>query len=345
MARELLPALALICLGFGPPALTSLDPFGSSLDLDSLNSLTAVAPRLPVEARASIVVDDLSGHPLASSRADERLAQASLTKLMTALVALDRADLGTTVSATERSFSEPTVIGLDPGDALPLEDMLYGLLLPSGNDAALAIAETLGGGSIERFVGWMNDRAAAMGLRNTHFANPTGLDAAGHYSSARDLAETARAITAEPTLARIVATPRYVVPGPPPYLFVNSNPLMGSYEGLDGVKTGFTDNAGRTFAASATRNGQRLIVVVLNSPDIRREAASLLELGFGMQRVTLGVWHPGFSRVTIQSGNGDRWTRLGGWEVPLLRAFTIQGGAPPQVFASVLGQSVARWVP
>ena len=130
------------------------------------------------------------------------------------------------------------MIGLDPGETLSLEHMLYGLMLNSGNDAALAIAETIGGGSIERFVALMNERAQAMGLKNTRFANPNGLDQAGHYSSARDMAEIARTLMAEPSLARIVGTRRFVVEGPPLYVFFNSNPLLGAYEGLDGVKTG-----------------------------------------------------------------------------------------------------------
>ncbi|MBI4214171.1 MAG: D-alanyl-D-alanine carboxypeptidase, partial [Chloroflexi bacterium] len=322
--RLLRPALALVCLGFGPPTLTSLDPFGPSLTAEALNTLAATAPALPVQASASIVVDADSGHALAATRADARLAQASLTKIMTALVAVERSDLNAAIHTTERSLTEPSVIGLGPGDTLPLEEMLYGLLLSSGNDAALAIAETVGGGSIERFVGWMNERATAMGLHNTRFANANGLDAQGHYSSARDVAETARALLAEPTLARIVNTPRRVVQGPPPYVFVNNNPLLGSYEGLDGVKTGFTDNAGRTFAASASRDGQRLIVVLLNSPDIRAEGRQLLDFGFRMQTATLNLWRPGFSRVISDPGTGVRETRLGGWELPFLRTFSLR---------------------
>src|SRR5207237_1806078 len=111
-------------------------------------------PQVPTTVRAvgAVVLDADSNHALFSRNADARLAPASLTKMMTALVALEHASLGDTIRATERSLSEPTIIGLDPGDTLPLEYMLYGLLLNSGNDAALAIAETLGGGSIDRYV-------------------------------------------------------------------------------------------------------------------------------------------------------------------------------------------------
>jgi len=202
-----------------------------------------------------------------------------------------------------------------------LEQMLYGLLLSSGNDAALAIAESVGGGSIDQFVSWMNDRVATMGLKNTHFSNPTGLDTDNHYSSARDVAEMARALLSDPTLARMVGTPRYIVPGPPPYLFVSINPLMGSYDGLEGVKTGFTDNAGRTFAASANRNGQRLIAVVMNSPDIAAEASQLLDLGFNQMAPTpMIIQRPGLA--SVRSGGGGPSVRLAGWENPLLRGFS-----------------------
>jgi D-alanyl-D-alanine carboxypeptidase len=274
-----------------------------------------------VRAVASALLDGNTDHVLLAHDADARLAPASLTKMMTALVAVERAPLSTPIVATERSMSEPAVIGLEPGDQLPLEEMFYGLLLSSGNDAALAIAETVGGGSIDQFVASMNDRVTAMGLKNTHFSNPTGLDAPNHYSSARDVAEMARALLADPTLARIVATPRYVAPGPPPYLFVSINPLVGSYDGIDGVKTGFTDDAGRTFAASATRNGQRLIAVVMNSPDIGGEARQLLDLGFN-QIAPVSMMIESRGLAALREGNGSPALRLAGWERPFLRGFT-----------------------
>jgi D-alanyl-D-alanine carboxypeptidase len=264
--------------------------------------------------------------------------------MMTALVAMERASLVTPITATERSLSEPVIIGLDPGDSLPLEEMLYGMLLPSGNDAALAVAESVGGGSIDRFVGWMNERAVSMGLRNTHFMNPTGLDAAGHYSSARDMAEIAWGVLNDPTLARIVATPRYVVQGPPLYLFLNNNPLLGAYEGANGVKTGFTDDAGRTFAASAERNGQKLIAILLNSADLRTVGSGLLDLGFALPGVTVDVVRPGFARVQLNGGDQrGASTRLAGWEAPFLRAMMINTGQGMQVRLLLAGRPLLRW--
>ena len=328
--------------GFGPPTLGASDPFAQRVGTAELAALRA-QPVLPGTVRAvgAVVLDADSDHVLLARNADTRLAPASLTKMMTALVALDRAPLTEMIRATERSLSEPTIIGLDPGETLPLEYMLYGLMLNSGNDAALAIAETLGGGSIERFVGWMNERTQAMGLKNTRFANPNGLDQAGHYSSARDLAEIARAVMAEPALARIVSTRRFVVEGPPLYVFFNNNPLLGQYEGLDGVKTGFTDDAGPCLAASAVRNGRRLVTVVLNSSGIAAETIALLDLGFATaQSRTLGVPRPGFAGVReIGAPGPGRSTVLAGWELPFLRAFTVGG----RTTISLAGRRLIEW--
>ncbi len=309
-----------LVVGFGPPSLGLGDPFEPRIGSLELAALRA-EPAPPVRALSSALLDANTDHFLLAHNADARLAPASLTKMMTALVAIERVPLSTPIIATEHSLAEPAVIGLDAGDQLPLEEMLYGLLLPSGNDAALAVAESVGGGSIDQFVSWMNNQAAAMGLKNTHFANPTGLDAPNHYSSARDVAEMARALMDETTLARIVSTPRYIVSGTPPYLFMSINPLMGTYAGLDGVKTGFTDAAGSTFAASATRDGQRLIAVVMNSPDIGAEARQLLDLGFDqMPPGPLTISRAGLARVRAAGGGPP--LRLTGWETPLLRGFS-----------------------
>jgi D-alanyl-D-alanine carboxypeptidase len=221
-------------------------------------------------------------------------------------------------------------------------------MLTSGNDAALAIAESVGGGSIERFVGWMNERAETMGLVNTHFKNPHGLDQDGHYSSARDMAEIARTLMADQRLATIVGTRRYVVPGPPLYVFVTSNPILSVVPGADGVKTGFTDDAGRCFAGSAIRDGRRVISVVLNSPNIAAETSLLLDAGFAQSRPsTLGVPHAGFAAVRPLApgvGDGARVHAIG-WEVPFLRAFTRPSGdRGAETVVTLLGRPVSRWV-
>jgi D-alanyl-D-alanine carboxypeptidase len=255
---------------------------------------TAESAPPELRARAAILVDDASGAVLFQRNARERLPIASLTKMMTALVALEHASPDFIVQATERSLTEPAVIGLAPGDRLRLEDLLYGLILASGNDAALAIAESVGGGdgaaAIERFVGWMNERAAALGLEETHFANPHGFDDPQNYSTAADVAKIARLYLRHPLLARIAATERYEVSGEPRWVFHNINRFLVSYEGADGIKTGYESLAGRCLAASATRAGQRLIAVVLNSDDYVGDAAALLDYGFERQRSVLGEW-------------------------------------------------------
>src|SRR3990172_91439 len=178
---------------------------------------------------------------------------------MTALLALERGQLDrlvrVDVDASQLGYS--SVMGLRPGEELTLEDLLYGLLLPSGNDAALAVAGHLGG-SVARFVDLMNQRAAELGLVNTHFANPHGLDAPEHYSSAADLVRLARTAMANPTFAKIVSTRERTVRGKlATYELRNTNRLLGTYPGVDGVKTGSTDAAGQCLVAAAQRGGGR----------------------------------------------------------------------------------------
>lgn len=235
-------------------------------------------------ARAAVLADPESGLVLYGREPHARLPVASLTKMVTALVAIERAPLDLPIRATSLSRSVPSVIGLDPGDVLTLEQLLYGLMLRSGNDAALAIAEALGGSvgaaSIAQFVELMNQKVRSLGLRDTHFANPSGLEAEGHESTAYDMAQVARAYLAVPTLAKIAATRRFEIPGPPLWVFQNSNRFLYTYDGADGIKTGYEDLAGRCLAASATREGRRLIAIVLNSEAYLREASALMDYGF-----------------------------------------------------------------
>lgn len=236
----------------------------------------------PIQARAAVVLDVASGAVLYAKDAHAQLPPASLTKMATAQVALQRADPDSMVVATERSMAEPAVIGLDPGDRLPLREALYGLLLNSGNDVALAIAESVGGGSIARFVGWMNTLVASLGLVDTHFANPHGLDIGDQYSSAYDLAIIGRTLLRQPLLRTMVATTRHDYDAPPLWAFRNINRFLTAYPGADGLKTGYETRAGRCLAASATRDGRQLIVVVLNSEDYVTDAATLMDYGFSL---------------------------------------------------------------
>ncbi len=234
-------------------------------------------------ARAAAIIEEPCGGVLYEDNGNERLAPASLTKLATALVAAERADLSETVDvqvdgAELAATTDSTIMGLQPGLRLSMRDLLYGLLLPSGNDAAIAIAEHVGL-TQSGFVDLMNDKAAQLGLGDTHFTNPHGLDELGMYTSALDIAKVGRELVRQPELAAIVRTPTYqpAWDGPPLW---NSNRLVYSYPGSLGVKIGYTDEAQQTMVAAADRDGRRLIVSVLGSSDIYGDAVSLLEWAF-----------------------------------------------------------------
>jgi D-alanyl-D-alanine carboxypeptidase len=188
-------------------------------------------------------------------------------------------------------------MGLVAGEQQTLHNLLYGLMLPSGNDAAMTIARYVGSGAkgtlaaarasrstasklaspIATFVGMMNARAASLGLKDSHFANPHGLDAPGHYSSAYDLASLTWYAMHFDTFDQIVRQPSYMAPGHP---LININKMLARYPGAEGVKTGYTGAAGLCLVASATRNGHRLISVVLNAPRWYEDSAALLDYGF-----------------------------------------------------------------
>jgi len=231
-------------------------------------------------ARAAVVIDDSTGAVLYGDRAFDELPPASLTKMVTALVALERGTLDQRVEPQGDYDVEPILIGIGVGDSLRLEDALYGLLLNSGNDAGLAIAESVGQGSIPRFVGWMNQLVRRLGLSHTRFLNPHGLDQSGHVSSAYDMAIIGRALMRQPTLARIVGERRRLIEGPPRWLFQTTNLLLGSYPGADGIKTGYDTLAGRCLVGTAVRDGRRAIAVVMNSDRYVRDTAALLDAAF-----------------------------------------------------------------
>ncbi|MSQ31214.1 MAG: D-alanyl-D-alanine carboxypeptidase [Dehalococcoidia bacterium] len=240
------------------------------------------APAPAISGDAAILLDEASGVTLFQKDAHARLPPASLTKIMTALVALEQGhlDAEVTVNIDSRRMRGSTVMGLVPGDRLTLEDLLYGLMLPSGNDAALALAEHVSG-STEAFVAAMNQRAADLGLVDTHFANPHGLDAAAHYTSAFDLAVLARVAMQRPDFRKIANTKYRVVMGAvATYTLGTLNPLYDRLSGVDGVKTGYTRTARQTLVGSVTRDGHRVLVVVLRSSDRASDGAALLNWAF-----------------------------------------------------------------
>lgn len=215
------------------------------------------------------VVDGSSGAMLYGLDPHRRLAPASVTKIFTSLIALryGSPQQKITVEFDPAPLWDSTLMGIHPGETYTLEDLLYGLMLPSGNDAALAIANAIGG-SVDRFVAMMNDQAASLGLSDSHFVNPHGLDADGHHSSAYDLSMAARyGMQTYPEFRRVVGTESWEVHGTRSFTVYNLNKLLGNYPGADGVKIGFTDNAGRTIVASATHGHHQVFVTVMKVGD------------------------------------------------------------------------------
>jgi hypothetical protein len=243
---------------------------------------THATPAPNVDALAIAVIDEQSGAVLYSRDPHRQLAPASVTKIFTALVALKYGDLrqNVTVQLDQSQLSDSTLMGINPGETYSLEDLLYGLMLPSGNDAALAIANAIGG-SETHFVALMNEQTAALGLTDSHFVNPHGLDAPGHQTSAYDVAMAARyGMTHYPEFQRLAAARSWDVTGSRSFTVYNLNRFLRSYAGADGVKIGYTDAAGRTIVASATRNGHRVYVALLHCGDIVADTAPLFDWVF-----------------------------------------------------------------
>jgi D-alanyl-D-alanine carboxypeptidase len=235
--------------------------------------------------RSGLLFDLDTGQVLWRRAPDRTLPIASLTKMMTALVVVDRAPPAAQVLVTKEALAyKGSGVGVLPrGKRVKLETMLNGLLLPSGNDAAIALSQRVAGTERD-FVGLMNQRAHDMGLRCTRYTSADGFEDAGNHSCAIDLAAEARAVLDQPRLARIVRRRRAVLPFPIKggrlFLF-NNNPLLRmGYPGILGIKTGFTDKAGRCLVAAARRHGRRLGVVLLHSPDPATQARQLLDFGF-----------------------------------------------------------------
>ena len=248
--------------------------------------LARPAPTVPaIKARAAIVLDLDSGNTLFQLDPHGRHAPASLTKVVTALVALDHLRLEQLVIVPASINQLPwdsTRMGLRVRELVSVRELLEGLFLNSGNDAAITLAEA----AMPRpaFVAMMNAKASALGMGDTHFVNPIGLDDPGHYSSAADLAKATLELgTRYPGVAAMAAAPSLTLPATAShhaYSLYNLNQLIRTYPGATGLKTGWTGHAGGCLIATATRGGRHLLVVVLGSPRIFEEAAALLDFGF-----------------------------------------------------------------
>jgi len=310
----LLAVGALASLGFGPPVLTDSGYPPLRLDPDAVAALRRTGQQPVITASAATVVDIDANQTLYALRPHEPLPPASTVKVMTALLTLQRGNLADSVTVSATAANAPgSRMGLATGEVLTVEELLYGLLLPSGNDAAVALAEYVGG-SETGFVALMNEAAAALGLADTHFTNAHGLDDGAGTVSAADLIVLSRVALDDPTFARIVATQHAYVAG---RSLTNTNQLLGLYAGADGVKTGTTVAAGECLIASVTRDGHRLLVVLLGSQDRYSDAVTLLNF----------------------AASGWRWRMVAlpdnalAWEIGADgRAYRLRAAAVPDVF-------------
>ena len=235
-----------------------------------------------VSAEKAILLDAISGRVLYEKNADAQSLIASTTKIMTALVVCEQCNVLDRMRIPKEAVGiEGSSMYLKEGEVLTLQELLYGLMLSSGNDAAVALAIYCGG-TVEGFAELMNDKARILGMKNTHFENPNGLDSPGHYSTARDLAVLAAYAMENPIFAKTVSTKSIRVGER--YL-TNHNKLLWRVEGADGVKTGFTKAAGRILVSSATRDSRRLIAVTLNAPGDWQDHTVLLNDGFARYAV------------------------------------------------------------
>jgi serine-type D-Ala-D-Ala carboxypeptidase (penicillin-binding protein 5/6) len=248
-----------------------------------LAAITASEEEMEITAQAAVLMDRQTNRVLWQKNAYRCLPMASTTKVMTAILALELGNEHDVVKTSLRAANtEGSSIWLEEGEEKTLGELLYGLMLRSGNDAAVAIAEHIDG-SVEKFAVRMNEKAKEIGAQNTNFRNPHGLPADNHYSTAYDLALISAYALRNQRFREIISTPEYTISWPGrewDRVMLNQNRLLEQYPGGDGVKTGWTKKAGRCFIGSATRDEWQLLVVVLNAPQMWEDAASLLDYGF-----------------------------------------------------------------
>jgi D-alanyl-D-alanine carboxypeptidase (penicillin-binding protein 5/6) len=276
-----------------PPPPTNFDRF----DFSNLWLAVKPQPSLPIHGQAAYLIDLDTRMVMWARDPETSRAPASLTKLMTAMVAVD--DAGSldrqVVVAKEATQVIPSLMGISIGERLTVRELLEGLFLDSGNDAAEALARGIV--PRDRFIRQMNQKAKSIGLAASHFVNPSGLDAAGHGMSAHDLAHVAAYLDAYyPALATIANTREFAIAATADHKAFNPhnlNPLLWSYPGATGLKTGLTDAAGGCIVATASRGGRHLIVVVLNSTHhSAADATTLLDYGFSTVPRLPMAWPP-----------------------------------------------------
>ena len=259
-----------------------------------------------ISAKSAILICADTGEVLYSRNPDMRLPMASTTKIMTALLVCEAGDLQKKVTVTKEMITvEGTSMGLSAGDVLTRMDLLYGMMLVSGNDAANALAVSVGG-SYDKFVKLMNKRAVSLGLENTAFATPSGLDGEAHYTSASDLAIITKTAFGYEEFSKVVSTQSiFLTYGNPPCKrqLINHNRLLKMYSDVIGVKTGYTKKSGRCLVSAAEKDGVRVIAVTLNDGNDWDDHRKLLNLGFSkLKSQSLS----GYSVNIPVVGNNDR---------------------------------------
>lgn len=247
----------------------------------------------PVNAGGACVMEVNTGRILYSCKSDSKLPMASTTKVMTALIALENTELDEEFIVDARAVGvEGSSIYLKKGETVKMQDLLYGLMLMSGNDAAEAIAYKVAG-SLENFAGLMNEKAKELGAANTNFVNPHGLHDENHYTTAADLCKIASEALKNPQFKKIVSTKKYTMEGidngtikGETRYFSNKNKMLTQYEGANGVKTGYTKAAGRCLVTSAERDGMQIVSVVLNCPEMWKVSAEIMDYAFSEYKYT-----------------------------------------------------------
>ncbi|MCC7353608.1 MAG: D-alanyl-D-alanine carboxypeptidase [Anaerolineae bacterium] len=313
----------LLNVAAAPPVLTSGTTPRWRLHPSQVATVARLGQRPKPTAKAALLVDVDTKTILYERQMTLRLPQASTTKIMTAVLALEQGRLDDRVTVPANLEADGSLMGLQPGETLTLKELLYGLLLPSGNDAALVIAQHISG-SVESFVAAMNAKAQALGLADTHFENPHGHDSPNHYTSARDLWFLATYALENPVFAEIVSTPAAKVAGRD---LVNRNEMLVGYPDVDGVKTGTTDLAGECLVVTVRRDGHRALAVVLGSNDRYADARALLDYyytNYGWRTLQL----PGNALERVRDNRGQVYRlRLASasdaflprWQWPLLQ--------------------------
>ena len=259
-------------------------------------------------AKGAVLIDMKTGQVLFDQNKDAKLYPASITKIMTCLLALEKGKLTDMVKTSQLAREqEGNRVYLETGEEEPLEMMLYGLMLNSGNDAAVAIAEYLGG-TVQNFAKMMNEKAAELGAKNTHFVTPNGLHDDNHYTTPYDMALIANYAMKNAKFREIVATEHYSWHGKTwQSELYNINPMLWDYEGATGVKTGFTDQAMQTMVASAKRGDREVMAVVMgvqDKPTVRKETTALLDYGFdAFTNVKIASSGEAISTFNVHSGD------------------------------------------